>query len=196
MNPARPDQPHQDHPGAKTVTMSGRRVIQAVIFGLAFGFLLQKGGVAKYHVLIGALLLEDFTVFKVMLSAIVVGMAGFFVLHRLNKVELQIKPTRYAAIILGGLIFGAGFALSGYCPGTGAAALGQNNWDALFPVLGMMAGSYLFAEISLWFSRTMAGWGDRGKVLLPEALRIPRPLFLIGFILLLVGSLVALGRFT
>jgi uncharacterized protein len=176
--------------------LSAATVAQAVVFGLIFGFLLQKGGVAKYHVLIGALLLEDFTVFKVMLSAIVVGMIGIFVLHRLGKVELKIKPTRYAAVTFGGLVFGAGFALSGYCPGTSAAALGQNNWDALFPILGMIAGSYLFAEISLWFGRTVGKWGNRGKVLLPDLIQVRRSWFVVGFVLILIASLVVLGRFT
>ena len=118
------------------------------MFGIAFGFLLQKGGVAKYHILIGVLLLEDFTVIKVMLAAIIVGMLGIFSMHRLGMVELHLKPTRYAANVLGGLLFGVGFALIGYCPGTGAAALGQGNYDALGGVLGLMAGSYLYAEAS------------------------------------------------
>jgi uncharacterized protein len=175
--------------------ISGRRALQAIAFGLIFGFLLQKGGVAKYHVLIGALLLEDFTVFKVMLSAVVVGMIGIWTMQRFEKVELKIKPTRYAAVTIGGIVFGAGFAFSGYCPGTAAAALGQNNWDALFPIIGMIAGSYLFAEMSLWFGRTIGKWGDRGKLLLPDLVGIPRAWFVAGVVLLLIGSLVVLGRF-
>jgi uncharacterized protein len=59
---------------------------------------------------------------KIMLTAIVVGMIGIFSMHALGFVQLHVKPTRYAANIIGGLIFGAGFALLGYCPGTGAAA--------------------------------------------------------------------------
>ena len=105
----------------------GVQLALGLLFGIAFGFLLQKGGVAKYHILIGVLLLEDFTVVRVMISAIVVGMIGVFVMHRLGWVELHLKPTRYGANILGGLIFGVGFGLIGYCPGTGAAAVGQGN---------------------------------------------------------------------
>jgi uncharacterized protein len=100
-------------------------LLQAVLFGLAFGFLLQKGGVAKYQVLEGQLLLTDFTVMKVMLSAIFVAMIGLHVLRRFKKVEFHLKPTRIASNVNGGLIFGAGFAFAGYCPGTGAAGLGQ-----------------------------------------------------------------------
>jgi hypothetical protein len=82
------------------------KVLQAIVFGLIFGFLLQKGGVAKYHVLVGVLLLQDFTVIKVMASAIVVGMVGLFALNRAGKIEFKLKPTRYGPIIVGGLIFG------------------------------------------------------------------------------------------
>ena len=98
------------------------KILQATLFGLMFGFLLQKGGVAKYHVLEGQLLLQDFTVAKVMLSAILVGMVGIYFLHKIAYTKMHIQPTKIGANILGGLIFGVGFALAGYCPGTGAAA--------------------------------------------------------------------------
>ena len=161
----------------------------AVLFGLVFGFLLQKGGVAKYHVLVGVLLFQDFTVIKVMLSAIVVGMLGVFALRSLGLVELKVKTTRLGEQILGGLIFGFGFAASGYCPGTGAAALGQNNWDAIFTILGMIAGSYGFAMVSAALSRTVHHWGNRGPLRLPDLFHVRLTPFVIVFGLLLIGGL-------
>jgi uncharacterized membrane protein YedE/YeeE len=146
-------------------------LLQAAAFGLAFGFLLQKGGVAKYEVLIGVLLLKDFTVIKVMGSAIVFGMIGVLTMHRFGMVQLHLKPTRYAANVIGGLIFGVGFGLAGYCPGTGAAALGQGNFDAIAVIAGMMAGSYLFAEASGWLGKTVNKWGERGEMRLPDLVR-------------------------
>ena len=146
-------------------------------FGVIFGFLLQKGGVAKYEVLIGMLLLEDFTVAKVMTSAVVVGMIGIYALHTAGLVKLHIKPTRYGANTLGGIIFGIGFGLAAYCPGTGAAALGQGNFDAIAVLLGLMAGSYVFAEASGWLARTVNRWGDRGVLTLDRVLNLkPRVL--------------------
>lgn len=117
----------------------------SLAYGATFGFLLQKGGVAKYDILMGALLLEDFTVFKVILTAIAVGFACLFVLYRAGLVELHIKPFQYVANISGGLLFGVGFALAGYCPGTEAAAIGQGNYDAIVSAFGMVVGSYFFA---------------------------------------------------
>ena len=186
--------PEKDSPAKKE--FSAKQLLLGVLFGVIFGFLLQKGGVAKYHILIGVLLLEDFTVVKVMLTAIAVGSIGVFSLHALGLVKLHIKPTRYAANVIGGILFGVGFALLGYCPGTGAAALGQGNWDAIAGVLGLMAGSYLFAECSAWLGRTLMKWGERGKLMLPELLGMRLSMFLLIFVPVLIIAIVALDRFT
>jgi uncharacterized membrane protein YedE/YeeE len=172
------------------------KLITGALFGLVFGFLLQKGGVGKYNVLIGQLLLQDWTVVKIMLTAIVVGMLGIFPLHHFAKVNLHIEPTRVGANIIGGLIFGAGFGLLGYCPGTAAVALGQGSWDALFGMAGLIAGSWIFAELSGWTKRTIETWGDLGKVLLPDLLPVPRGVFVVGFALALTVILMLLQQFT
>lgn len=186
--------PEKDSPEKKEFSL--KQCVFGAIFGVVFGFLLQKGGVAKYHVLIGSLLLEDFTVVKVMLTAIIVGSVGIFTLHAFGLVKLHIKPTRYGANVIGGLLFGVGFALMGYCPGTGAAALGQGNWDALAAIVGLMVGSYLFAEVSGGLEKTVMQWGDEGKVMLPELFKVPVGTFLIFWIPLLAAVLFAVDRFT
>jgi hypothetical protein len=165
------------------------------LFGLAFGFLLQKGGVGKFNVLIGQLLLQDYTVAKVMLTAIVVGMIGVFTMHHLGKVNLHLKPTRIGANVIGGLLFGAGFALLGYCPGTAAVALGQGSWDALFGMAGLVTGSWIFAEFSGWSRRTIETWGDFGKISLPDLLHLPRAAFAIVFAGALITIILVLERF-
>lgn len=168
---------------------STRQLLSGLFFGIVFGFLLQKGGVAKYDVLLGALLLTDFTVMKIMLAAILVGMVGIFSMHALGLVELHVKPTKYAANVIGGLVFGAGFALIGYCPGTGAAALGQGNLDAIAGIAGLLAGSYLFAEFSGSLSKNVMSWGDRGCIQLPDVLGTRTVPFLIVFAPLLALAL-------
>jgi hypothetical protein len=140
------------------------QLLLGLLFGIAFGFFLQKGGAAKYHILIGVLLLEDWTVIQIMLSAIVVGMVGLFPMAAMGWIKLNPKPSRFAANMIGGLLFGIGFAMSAYCPGTSAAALGQGNYDALAVILGMIAGSWVFAETSGWTARYVDPLGDRGKL--------------------------------
>ena len=172
------------------------KLIAGLVFGVAFGFLLQKGGVGKYNVLIGQLLLQDWTVLKVMMTAIIVGMIGIFFLHRFAKVNLHIKPTKLGPNIIGGLVFGAGFALIGYCPGTAAAALGQGSWDALFGMAGLVAGSYLYAEFSGSLRGSLEKWGDFGKVLIPDLLRMNRGASVVIIAVLLTAALFVLEKFT
>ena len=167
-------------------------LMAGAMFGLVFGFLLQKGGVGKFNILIGQLLLQDFTVIKIMLTAIIVGMVGIFPLHHFAKVNLHIRETKIGPNVIGGLTFGAGFALIGYCPGTAAAALGQGSWDALFGMAGLVAGSWVFAEVSDALKQTVQKWGDLGKVLLPDLLHVPRGVFVAVFAVLLTAGLFAL----
>jgi hypothetical protein len=175
---------------------SAPQLATGIIFGLAFGFLLQKGGVGKFNVLIGQLLLQDFTVAKVMLTAIVVGMFGILPLHHFGKVNLHLKPTRIGANVIGGLLFGAGFALLGYCPGTAAAAIGQGSWDTLFGMAGLVAGSWVFAEFSATLKGTIEKWGDYGKVQLPDLLHMPRVAFAVTLAAVLVTVILVLDRYT
>ena len=163
-----------------------KKFILALIFGVSFGFLLQKGGVTKYHVLEGQLLLVDFTVIKVILTAILIGMFGVTLLQKKGLAKPHIKPAQLGANIIGGLIFGTGFALAGYCPGTGAAALGQGNLNALYYMGGMILGSYLFAEFSGILNRTVKTWGDLGKVTISETFHMNKKYFNPFFVLLLV----------
>ncbi|RCW54189.1 DUF6691 family protein [Halanaerobium sp. ST460_2HS_T2] len=122
------------------------RLIKGLGTGIFFGFLLQRGGVTDYNVLVGQLLLEDFTVARIILTAIVVGMLGVYFLSDRGLVVLKPKSGSLRRTISGSLIFGAGFALLGYCPGTIAGAIGQGSIDALIPgLLGIFTGSFIFA---------------------------------------------------
>jgi len=122
---------------------------QAVIglfVGIVFGFLLQKSGVTSYDVVIGQLLLTDFTVLKMMLSAVIVGMIGFHLLKSVGLARLHAVTGSIGSNLVGGLVFGVGFALLGYCPGTVAGGAGQGALDAVFGgISGMLIGSALFA---------------------------------------------------
>lgn len=73
---------------------SPRLLVLGFCFGIVFGFLLQKGGLTKYEVLMDQFLLTDFTVAKIMLTAITVGIVGVFSLRALGLVKLHVKPTR------------------------------------------------------------------------------------------------------
>ena len=90
------------------------QVVLGLLFGICFGFLLQKGGATSFSVIEGQLLLTDFTVLKLMLSAVIVGMAGFHLLKHFGHVQSHAAPGTLGSNVIGGLIFGIGFALLGY----------------------------------------------------------------------------------
>ena len=139
-----------------------------LLSGLVFGFLLQKGGLTEYDVILGQLLLTDFTVVKVMLSAILVGMAGVFFMRWMGLVRLQIKPGSMGSTVLGGIIFGVGFAILGYCPGTAAAAFGAGAVDALVGMIGIVIGAGIFARLYPALDRLILNRGAFPVDTLPE----------------------------
>ena len=143
-----------------------------VLTGFVFGFLLQKGRVLRFEKQVGAMLLHDMTILKFMLSAILVGMVGIHLLSSLKIIAMSHKALNLGAVGLGGALFGVGWAVMGYCPGTAVGALGEGRWHALFAVLGMVAGAALYAEFYPACSATVLAWKDLGKVSLPELLGV------------------------
>jgi hypothetical protein len=147
-------------------------LIYGLATGIIFGFLLQKGRVIRYDKQVGALLLRDMTIVKFMLTTIIVAMVGVYLLVDLGLAKLSLKATVLGANIIGGLIFGLGWGILGYCPGTQMGALGEGRWDALWGIFGMLAGAALFAEFYPTLKATVLTWGDLGKITIPQVLNI------------------------
>jgi uncharacterized protein len=148
-------------------------LLWGLAFGIVFGFLLQKGGATKYDVIVGQLLLTDFTVLKIMLSAVLIGMIGIYAMKSLGWVELYPKEGSAGMNIIGGLIFGVGFAILGYCPGTIAGAIGNGALDALVGGLaGILIGSGLFAALYPRLSQGILTKGDFGDLTLPRLFKV------------------------
>ncbi len=143
-----------------------------LITGILFGFLLQKGRVLRFEKQVGAMLLKDMTIVKFMFSAILVGMVGIALLSDAGMITLSHKPMNLGAVLLGGGMFGIGWAVMGYCPGTSIGALGEGRWHAIFAVAGMVAGAALYAELFPFFKLTVLAWKDYGKIGFPEVLGV------------------------
>jgi uncharacterized protein len=161
-----------------------------LITGVAFGFLLQKGRVLRFDKQVGAMLLRDMTIFKFMLSAILVGMVGIQLLASAGIIALSHKAMNLGAVLVGGALFGCGWAVMGFCPGTSIGALGEGRWHAVFAIAGMVAGAALYAELYPLFKSTVLAWKDFGKIGMAEALGISPwliiPVFWAGIIWLFV----------
>ena len=122
--------------------------------GFVFGFLLRKGHVTRFDTIVGQLLLKDFTVMKVMLTAIVVGAIGLNLFSEMGLLTVvRISKTTFLGSLLGGGLFGVGMALLGFCPGTGIAALADGAEEMLLGLLGMFVGTALYAEVFPWITR-------------------------------------------
>lgn len=116
-----------------------------LIIGVAFGGLLQRVGASRYERILGTLRLRDLTILKFMLLAIGVATVGVGVLSLFGLAHLSVKPLYLVGVLLGGLIFGVGFGLSGYCPGTGLVACAEGKRDAWFTVAGGLTAALVYA---------------------------------------------------
>lgn len=166
-----------------------------LFIGIVFGFLLHKGGVTKYDIIIGQLLLKDFTVVKIMLSAVLVGMIGVQVLCSIGLAKFHPKPGSIGTSVLGGLIFGIGFGILGYCPGTVAAAVGTGALDALLGgVVGILLGAWLFALAYPKLQGTILSKADFGELTLPEIFKINRWIVVVLVAILLIVLLLLIAK--
>jgi len=140
--------------------------------GIIFGALLQRCRVIRYEKQLDVLLFKDWTVLKFMLSAICVGMVGIYLLKDAGIAKLALKPAILGGVIFGGLVFGAGWALIGYCPATSMAALGEGRIDAFWGIAGMVLGAGIFAHAYPLVKKMLLSWGDLGKLTLPQVMHV------------------------
>jgi len=168
----------------------------AVVLGFGFGFCLERAGFGSARKLTAVFYFYDMAVVKVMFSAIVTAMVGLFALSAvgtLDLAELYLEPTSLAAQALGGLVFGAGFIVGGYCPGTAIAALATGRKDALAFALGMLAGVYAYAEltpgIETWIKATA-----QGEMTLPSITGVSMGWFALAFVAFLLFAAWGMGR--
>jgi uncharacterized protein len=147
---------------------SAGKLLLGLATGVVFGGLLQRSRVARSARIFEQLLLKDWTVVRVMGSAVVVGAVGVHSMVRAGKTKLDIKPLQLGGIVGGGLAFGTGLALVGYCPGTTLAALGEGKRDAIAGTLGMLAGAALFVRAYPKLKPAIEA-GDFGKLSLKLA---------------------------
>lgn len=165
------------------ITGSGSLLL-SVIFGFLFGVLLHRGKVTDYNTIINQFRLRDFTVLRVMFTAIVVGGIGVFALHAAGLAQYHIKSADLLAVVLGAVLFGVGMVLYGYCPGTGVAALGTGSVHAAVGFIGMMVGGILYAFSFDWIKSNVLPVWSLGKVRLPEFTGIPEWALFVGLILI------------
>jgi hypothetical protein len=168
----------------------------AVLLGIFFGLSLERSGLGDPHRLTGVFYFRDFTVPKVMFTAIVVASTGIYLLADLHLLDLErvyIIPTFFWPQLVGGLIFGVGFVASGYCPGTAVTGLASGRLDALVTMAGIVAGSLLFAMLFPVLERFYLS-SDRGAVTIQGLLGVSPWVVIIGLIAMAGGMFWFLER--
>jgi uncharacterized membrane protein YedE/YeeE len=153
----------------------GTGLLVALVIGVAFGWCLESAGLGSARKLAAQFYLTDLTVFKVMFSAVITAMLGVFWLGRLGVLDLSrvyVPETYLLPQLIGGLVFGAGFAIGGLCPGTSCVAAVTGRLDGVALVLGMWSGVLAtglgFPALQGFYEST-----PRGALTLPQALHLP-----------------------
>ncbi len=145
-------------------------LVIALFLGVFFGFFLERGGLGNPHKLTGVFYLTDFSVPKAMFTAILVAATGLYLLSDLKLIDIGrvwIIPTVFWPQLAGGALFGLGYLVSGYCPGTAAAGFASGRLDALVTMVGIGLGTLVFSMIYPWIEKFYKV-SDMGQVTLPQ----------------------------
>ena len=162
----------------------------AFLIGVAFGAALERAGLGSAPKLAGQFTLRDLTVFKVLFSALLTAMLGAFWLAQfgwLDLASLYVPETWLLPQLVGGLVFGLGFVLSGLCPGTACVAAASGRGDGLASMLGLLlgvlGGGLLFPMFEGFYASTA-----RGTYTLPQLLQLPQGVVVLGVVLMALGA--------
>lgn len=119
-------------------------IITIIIIGIVFGLLISYAGLNKYNTIVGLSVLKDFTVAKTIM--LVLGIGSPLLLFEImgGGAVFHVKSLYLIGTSLGGIIFGIGMAILGYCPGTLPISLGQGSTDAFWGILGGLIGGILY----------------------------------------------------
>ena len=152
-----------------TLFASWTEIFSGLFTGIVFGFLLRKAHVTRFNIIVKQLLLQDFTVIKVIMTSVIFAATAIALLGYFQPdIQLDIGETTFFATMLGGGIFGIGMAITGYCPGTAIGALADGAKDMRFGILGMIAGAAIYAECFEWIQENIKPAQDLVKTTLPE----------------------------
>ena len=149
-------------------------IIAPIFIGVLFGFMLHKGGMTRYHKIVNVFRFTDLAVLKFMMSSLVVGMIGIYLLTDLGIVaSIPITPTYIVGNLFGGLLFGVGMATAGVCAAPVTAGSGEGRLDYIIPgMFGMFFGALLFGLTYNQVYPAISQIANSGAVTLPQVLDV------------------------
>ena len=167
-------------------------LLYGLLVGICMGVLIQRVGASRPTMILRALRLENLTIIKFMATTITVGTVGVYILGSFMPMHLDIKPTYIVGILVGGLIFGVGFALGGYCPGTCVVGIGERRKDAFMALLGGIAGAVVFTLVYSRIESALIKPMSYGKITLADLVHAPPVLVSIGLAAVLLTAVTLL----
>ncbi|MBN2082771.1 YeeE/YedE family protein [bacterium] len=168
-------------------------IIAIIALGFGFGFVLERAGFGDSRKLAAQFYFHDMTVFKVMFTAIIVAMVLVFLLCALQVMDYEriwVNPTYLWPGLVGGLIFGAGFIIGGYCPGTALVSAATLKLDGLFFLGGVLLGLFAFGELVPKIWQWFLGAGALGRYSLAQWLGVDPGYVALGIVVIAVGCFV------
>lgn len=164
-------------------------LLLGTLIGFAFGFVLERAGFGNAKNLAAQFYLTDTRVLKVMFSAIATACAGIGLLSGLGVLDLSlltVPETFVGPHVVGGLLLGAGFMISAYCPGTGVVAMASGKWDGLWSIVGVTIGSFVFGLVYAPLESFYRS-GAMGSVTIAQATGLPFPVLAAGVVAMAIG---------
>ena len=155
-------------------------LLYALLVGVAMGALIQRVGASSPRMILASLRLENLTIIKFMATTIAVGTVVAYLLSLWMPMHFDIKPTYVIGVALGGLIFGVGFAVGGYCPGTCVVGIGEGRRDAIAALLGGVTGALVFTLVYTLIEGTLIKPLNYGKITLASVLHLPAVVVAVG----------------
>ncbi len=149
--------------------------LYALLVGVAMGVLIQRVRASSPGMILANLRLENLSIIKFMATTIGVGMILVYALDLVapQLLHFDVKPAYVIGVALGGLVFGVGFALGGYCPGTCVVGVGEGRRDAIVAVVGGVAGALVFTLLYNVLLEPVIKPMDLGKVRLQDYVHVP-----------------------
>jgi uncharacterized membrane protein YedE/YeeE len=145
-----------------------------LLIGVAMGFFIQRVRASSPGMIARNLRLENLSVIKFMALTMAVGMVLVYALNLVipSALHLDVKPTYVLGVLLGGLVFGVGFGIGGYCPGTSVVGIGEGRKDAMVAVLGGVVGALVFTLVYTTLIAPIVKVADFGKITLADVTHI------------------------
>ena len=169
-------------------------LLYGLLVGVIMGVLLQRVRASSPLMIVRNLRFENLTIIKFMALTIAVGAVVAYAISFVVPMHFDVKPVYVLGVLGGGLIFGLGFGLGGYCPGTCVVGAGEGRKDAFFTILGGIVGALVFTLVYGWLEPILIAPMNYGKLTLAGVLHLSALVAAVVLAVVFIGVIAVLPR--